>query len=800
MERLYEKCLNCGINSTTMKIPVSITLLLIALQLNYSQTITPPEIKLIQAEIENKSISELWLLRNAIFAKYGRTFKTYELHAFFMKQPWYKPDEQYKESDLTTTDLHNIELLVNQENKLRENDFSRVEETKRININNVYNSFQYPAFNDFEKEKLSNNGFVVVPTKRDQLFHIYENNDYLGVPSFITVDAVLQLYHLYFDMTLRNIESKYLSSKLEILIDRLINELLALQGETQNENIHDAVNFSLAYLGISQYFIKGGDTEIHGSYKETALQEIENCKNHVGWQESELFQRMFDYSQFVPRGHYTRSEELKRYFMAMMWLGNAGIEVENERNLLSSILLTDVLYTKTYQNQTLFNLWNDIYEPTVFYVGLSDDTGPIEIKQAMDELFPSVTMIEQYDNPEKLMSMANKLPSEKISGHGDWGRQKKQFRLMGQRFIPDSYIFHRLTSDERKKPNSLEIMAGFGNRKAYELMMTDYKASWEMYPSYPDTLKLIIDENNNRTEKDWRKNLYYHWLYNLKALYEIKNNSDLQFFMNTDGWDVKTLNTALASWAELRHNTIIYAKQSLAAECGGGDEIKAWIPEPPKGYVEPNTEFYNRMLSLMNFTIEGLTSRKMLDYEVKYTCNEFIDLLTFLKSISEKENKKENLSLEEYDQIQKIGSLLDNLTLRVLSDEAYEWWQVEGPDKNMPVIADVHTADDMALEVGVGKAHEIYVIVEIEGKLKLTRGAIFSFYEFYWPSSNRLTDEQWQEMLQKGKAPEQPAWINYKSNNKNEKRLTPLYKPDIPDIPDSSTEPGWKIIYYETGC
>ena len=37
-------------------------------------------------------------------------------------------------------------------------------------------------------------------------------------------------------------------------------------------------------------------------------------------------------------------------------------------------------------------------------------------------------------------------------------------------------------------------------------------------------------------------------------------------------------------------------------------------------------------------------------------------------------------------------------------------------------------------------------------------------------------------------------------NQKQEKRLTPLYKPDIPAIPDSSTEPGWKMIYYDTGC
>lgn len=784
-----------------MRITKLILFLLISINICYGQTIKPPERKLTQADVESKSVSELWILRNSIFAKYGRTFKTYELHALFMKQSWYKPSENFKQSDLSEIDLYNINLLVNQENKLRGSDYQTIEQTKQVKFDNIYNTFQYPGFNNIEKEKLSKNGFIVYPTDQDQLFHIYENNDYLGIPSFISADAVLQLYHLYFDMTLRTIETKYLSKKLDILLEQLINELVALQGKTTNQNIKDAIDLNLAYLGISQYYIKGGEVDIKGNLKDVALQEIKKCNSNAGYQSSELLDRMFDYSQYKPRGHYTRSEELKRYFLSMMWLGNAGIELSNEKNILSSVLITNILYTKTYQGKPLIKLWEDIYEPTVFYVGLSDDTGPVEVKQAIDESFPGLTMIEQFDNKDKLMALAQKLPSEKISGHGSWGDQKKQFRLMGQRFIPDSYIFQRLTSTERKMPNCLDIMAGFGNKKAYELMMNEYKSSWTKYPKYKEELNQIIRESEDRTKEDWKQNLYYHWLYNLISLYEIKNEADLPFFMTTDGWDVKTLNTSLASWAELRHNTILYGKQSGAAECGGeGDEIKVWIPEPPKGYVEPNTEFYNRMLSLMNFTKQGLTERGMLDNRVKYIGDEFIDLLTFLKSISEKEIKKEKLSLEDYTQIQKLGSLLDNLTLRVLSEDAYEWWQVEGPDKNMPVIADVHTADGSALEVGVGKAHAIYVIVEIEGKLKLTRGAIFSFYEFPWQSSDRLTDEKWQEMLRNGNAPAQPDWIDYKSNLKQEKSLSPLYKPDIPEIPDSSTEPGWKIIYYDTGC
>jgi hypothetical protein len=511
---------------------------------------------------------------------------------------------------------------------------------------------------------------------------------------------------------------------------------------------------------------------------------------------------MFDYSKYVPRGHYTRTDQLKNYFLAMLWLGDAGIELSNELNIISSVLITNILYTKTYEGELLINLWKDVYEPTAFYVGVSDDTGPLEIKEAMDIVFSGMNTLEDFDHKEKLLSLVQLLPSEKISGGGSWGTQKKQFRLMGQRFIPDSYIFHRLTNFERRVPNSLDIMAGFGNEKAYELMMNQNRSSWENFLSYPDSLNRIIIENKKMTSKDWTKNLYYHWLYNLNSLYEVKRKNDLPFFMTTEGWEIKTLNTSLSSWAELRHNTILYSKESVVAECGGGEppEMKMWIPEPPKGYVEPNIEFYERMLSLMHLTIDGLEQRKMLDANVKFIGDEFINLLIFLKSVSEKENKKEPLNLAEYEQIQKVGSQLERLTLGVLSEEATDWTSIEGPDKNMPVIADVHTADATALEVGVGKAHAMYVIVEIEGKLKLTRGAIFSFYEFTWPSSDRLSDEKWQEILKEDRQPEQPSWINYKSNQKKERKLYPLYKPTLPDAPDSSPSPGWQIILYDTGC
>ena len=49
--------------------------------------------------------------------------------------------------------------------------------------------------------------------------------------------------------------------------------------------------------------------------------ELALIEKHAGFAPSPIFIYDEDYSQYVPRGHYTRSETLKRYFKAMLWYG-----------------------------------------------------------------------------------------------------------------------------------------------------------------------------------------------------------------------------------------------------------------------------------------------------------------------------------------------------------------------------------------------------------------------------------------------------------------------------------------------
>jgi hypothetical protein len=122
-------------------------------------------------------------------------------------------------------------------------------------------------------------------------------------------------------------------------------------------------------------------------------------------------------------------------------------------------------------------------------------------------------------------------------------------------------------------------------------------------------------------------------------------------------WTRKDLNTALGSYTELKHDTILYAKQVMA-EMGGGME-----ENPPKGYVEPNPEVYARLHALAQMTYDGLLSRGLLSTTIQNNLENLMDLLGFMQTISEKELNGELITDEEYWRICIFGGELEALTL-----------------------------------------------------------------------------------------------------------------------------------------
>jgi hypothetical protein len=73
-----------------------------------------------EAMLRGVSLHELRLLRNEIYARHGRIFRTDWLQQYFGSQPWYDPKEDFKDEEISGDDKTNIETIVAYEGKLHD--------------------------------------------------------------------------------------------------------------------------------------------------------------------------------------------------------------------------------------------------------------------------------------------------------------------------------------------------------------------------------------------------------------------------------------------------------------------------------------------------------------------------------------------------------------------------------------------------------------------------------------------------------------------------------------------------------
>jgi hypothetical protein len=613
-----------------------------------------------------------------------------------------------------------------------------------------------------ERQMLAQNLFACSPTDAKQLFHIYEDNDYKDLPSFVTTDAVLHLYHIFYDFTLRSVEEQGLVPVLKRLTEGMLNESVKTWREMNEAQLKSAALKNVAYFAVALKLLDPG-ASVPAEAQEIVQTELELIKAHEGFKRGAIFPYVVDYSQFVPRGHYTRSETLQRYFGTMMWYGLTPFALRTEAGLVEETIRQSLLLVRSLYRAKLNAEWEVIYEPTSFFVGASDDVTPAEWRGAMEQAFGADASAEALADAEKFASFvraAEKLRPARIQTRTQIRPNQPnvpdpsiQLRFMGQRYIPDSEIMQRLSMPiERVFPSGLDVMAVMGSRRAREIL--------DAHPSiynprnwggYLPARARLIEEFAALKEQTWTGNLYWSWLHALRALLEPVPEGYPSFMRNT-AWADKSLHTALSSWAELRHDTILYGKQSGAEQGDGGE------PAPYKGYVEPNVLFWTRLLQLTRQSREGLEARNLLSDTLKDRFEQFEELLATLLRVSEKELRNEKLTEDEYETIRHIGGTLEYMTLSVMTGNPDTWEMVNETDKDMAVIADVHTGGAEVLEEGVGHAYQILVVVPVEGRLVLARGAVLSYYEFVHPISDRLTDEKWQAALNKGLAPKPPIW------------------------------------------
>ncbi len=622
------------------------------------------------------------------------------------------------------------------------------EYTVAPDLSNIDNLGQFYLDDDRQKELLSGNGFVVQGDAGWEFFEIYESNRYAQIPNFVTVDSLMHTYHLYFGYLLRNTEKNYLYESVSQLGNLMLSDSKSQYEQLKGTEWEEAARRNVAFFAVGVSLL-GGDVQIDDAAKEIVDHELSLITQAQGIEKSKITGAFEDYSQYKPRGYYEGDEKLEQYFRAMMWYGRIHFTQENIDLNRSALLITMALS----DDAQAYKLWESVYAVTSFFAGASDDMGVCEYAPVIREVYGENADTADLAGNEKAFEDFHKktgeLPAPQINSIPIWDGEENiipGFRFMGQRFTIDGAIMQKLvyssveeSSDHEKRllPDALDVPAALGSDSALTILEA---TGVNDYPGYAENMEKLRQSLSEENETLWSASLYAGWLDTLRPLLTPKGEG-YPMFMQNEEWTKKDLECFAGSFTELKHDTILYAKQVIAEMGGGYDE-----EIDDRGYVEPEPLVYERFRNLADQTASGLKSYGMLSESDEENMTILSQMAGQMLTISEKELHDETLSEEEYEFIRCYGGSIEHFWYEAVKDSTSD--PVTSAEFAAAIVADIATdPNGRVLEVATGNPSEIIVAVKVDGKIKLARGSVYSFYQFEWPIENRLTDTQWRLMM-----------------------------------------------------
>ena len=622
---------------------------------------------------------------------------------------------------------------------------------KKVDFNAVnYNEIN-AIYNIDRSIKL--NGFSIQEDKITDLESFYTDLRTKNIPIFISADCMIHIYNILFDYALKKKELDEFIPNLGSLIKKVIRKI----------EVDDHTNYSkkgsdllISYLMVTYALLNGKESI---KLPDIETKEVDQILNGSGFAMSKLFKYKEDYSQYKPRGHYTQKPELERYFRSMMYMGRmtflANYRFMKKEDLNIQTAAAIILTTIVSRDTELQNLWSSVFDPISFLVGASDD---LTIRNYKNLIVEENIILDHRNLAQKDLDLFREkvklLPVPKIySGLGDIMVENKKegtdaikgtqgLRFFGQRFVIDSFIFSRLvfpfvgkyqgsgkpftcSGSLRTFPMGLDILNCLSIDKAADILK---KTGNSNYIGYDKEIEHFQNYFSSLKDFEWNKTIYTKWIQTLSVLFSGKSNKK-------GGWFKRLIRTFLGSWAELRHDTILYVKQSYTMKATSFRPGRQEVKNRLLGFPENNLKFWERFTELCILTENFYDD----DFDLK---NRFLLLKKIglrMAEILNNNGKVTELDMEYfYKFTDTLGKILKNIDKKT---------------KKAIMVADVHTDSNSSqvLEEGVGGFSRLFVVEKVTKTNMIFVGPVFNYYEFKMPMSNRLTDEEFEKELNKNK-------------------------------------------------
>ncbi len=711
-------------------------------EMEYSQ---PPALSYPE-DLSTLSYEELRLLRNEIFARNGYLFSDGYLRGYFNKYKWYMPvfDVDTFKVVLNQEEGKLIDAILAEESKRKENETIVKDELELYNSELIANTKQFEKIPSKVLSDFQNQNFSIVNANRSMPFFVYDKNAYQYIPHYITTDLYLFILHKYFSRFIEKLDENFLYVKLSEILKSTSENLNNLSSTTNQASIE----WAKMYNAIALYAIGDSLASCPAKYSNLFSEEKEKIDSEKGIP-SFIPNEFVAYNELKPRGHYTKSNKLKKYFRGFKWISLNGIDLKNDEQLKGLITFAYVIKN----DKNLHQQYKQYVSTIEKLAGREDNLSIADIVNAIDG-----DNLDEFLSESNISALKNKLKAldkekiKKVFGESfqTSERETKRVYFLSSTYSISGDIFSKLvhidfTNSKRPFPRGMDIPAVFGNKTAQNIITKEYKDN-DAWSDYLPRLEKLQKQFSHFS--DWDNNYGYKGVQTALSAYAEKDN--YPDFMKTDAYNRKELSTALSSWTHIKHDLILYQEKPYAAEAGQGGG-----PEPPEhySYVEPNIVFWESALELIGW-LENLTSKES-------TFNDELrrikDLGIILRDISKKELNDEQITKEEYQKLHYIGGTIEYILLGLLETD-----HLPEREKSMALIADVYVYNGTNLNVAVGHADDIYVMVPIKGEYYIARGAVFSYYEF---KGKIFNDEEWRTKVKNYNVPDRPEWIKPLINN-----------------------------------
>lgn len=697
-----------------------------------------------------------------------------------------------------------------------------------------------------ELSRFLTNGFVVserlgAPNARE---FMAGNSTFAGVfyrvffndlPVFVSADSALHAWHFSYQRMLAEMEETELFPRLRDILDAMAQTLGQASPTVANGPLKDSLRDADYFLAVARSLLLGKRAEPvlgpHPDFDPTlqairAKQVIHGLRMFGGSRDA-------DFSQYEVRGYYDRSVELSNYFQAYQWISRADLRIfdtddvtQSRRELATAFVLTTLL-----RESGQAEAWRTLDRVVRLFVGRAD---ALNIPQ-LEPMLASAGLVSL----SSVHDLAQIAALQAAILKGDLGRQQipgdvyfsplgpeqvqlpRAFVFGGQRFIADGWAMAQVTFDRmlwredipgltldkkilRREPCVLDVAYSvFGNRAAgpelARLMLQPQRPGnfRDGYP-YAHHLQALASTFDRLGVASWEDSLYMRWLGALRTLSEPTTAENFPQAMRTRAWAMKSLNTQMASYSELKHDTLLYGKQPYANN---------FVCEYPAGFVEPVTAFWRAMrtlaetaataLSAKDFSAQGEATatppgatwsrsvvRPVRNYARIRFCQYFAAQMARLEAMAAKELQQQPFSAAE---VQFLRGLMnaqggcglsfngwypslyyaDYSVFTGSSDPGQ--FAVEGEDSGCnridSLVADIFTAAPDILDplggvvhVATGNIDLLLIAVDNGPDRAMYAGPVLSHYEFLEPGPvlHRLNNSEWRTRL--GGHPARPEW------------------------------------------